>query len=158
MPKLQRNPASAKPVGTLKFVLHSTTENDQQLFDEIVRKLGGTLIKFGKPSPAPGTLALDIKDEAARALGDDYTVTEIRASKGSVIVAVLVGTYAMYQGVSRYKSFIESIKLMGTHIESLLHRDSDDQPLSIVNVKQTWMPATEEKEKRNTQQKIHLKQ
>jgi len=145
MTPIRKTLSKALPAGSLRFVITSGAESEDHLYRRAVNAIGERTLDFSKRSNTPGSLALSIKKQTELTLGEAFTVSEIRVSKGSTMITVLLGIFAVYEGFSRYENFIKSKRLLVEQITELLHNEFDE-PLSIIKVKETWIEPEKDKQ------------
>lgn len=86
-----------------------------------------------------GTLQEEVQVAVRKLLGRAFDVHQIIITRGSVELLIVIGT--VYYAISRYKSFVESIELLTSHLRLLVQRLLGRVPSSgPVVISADWFP------------------
>ena len=87
---------------------------------------------------AGGKLRHEIAAAVKEQLGPEFDVRSLTFARGSITVLLVVGT--VYYAISRYKSFIESVELLVSHLKDLIRRFFERLAPMPVSVSASWTP------------------
>jgi hypothetical protein len=120
-------------VGFLQFRVKADAEEEEDDF------------LYGYARKTHRELESEIRQQVEQTLGSNFEVLEVRLSRGSVEILIIIGaTGTFYMGFSRYESFIKSVNLLVSQLKSVLRkffeRVNPGPPEIDISVTGNWQP------------------